>query len=244
MENSFAVVTGASNGMGLEFAKQLGQSGFELLIASNTDEIFEAQRGLEALGYMVEAMKINLATFSGVELLTQRIQSYGKVLDAIVINASTGPEGLFTETDLREEINSINSNIVSTIHIMKRILPEMKLRGKGKILVTASSTNQNTAFNDVIYGASKSFLLSFSESLRTELHDSGISITTLLPGGLYSIESTGIARQGFEAMMDGRDYVFADKFLTKLQEYAFRILPEKAKAQISRKWSESSSNQH
>ena len=264
MENSFAVVTGASSGIGLELAKQFGENGFELLIVSNSDEIFEAQRILEESGYTVEAMKTNLATYAGVETLCKRIQTYGKFLEAIAINAGVGVGGEFTETDLREEINLINLNIVSAVHLTKRILPDMKLRGHGKILFTSSIASQMPSPFEAVYGASKAFLTAFAESLRNELKDSGISITILMPGATntnffhrahmddtkagaemkYDNDPAEVARQGFEAMMTGKESVFSESLLTKIQGYALKILPERAKASFHRKWSEPGSAEH
>lgn len=258
MEGSFAVITGASSGIGFELAKQFGQHGFELLIASGSDDIFEAQRHLEDLGIEVEAIKVNLASYAGVENLCARIQSFQRPLDAMAINAGVGVGGRFTETDLREEINLINLNIVSAVHLMKKILPEMTVRGKGKILLTSSIASQMPSPFEAVYGASKAFLTSFGESIRNEVKDSGVSITILMPGTTnthffhrahmddtkagaemkYINDPAEVARQGFEALMEGRERLFSEGLLTKLQGFALKILPEKAKAQLHRKWSE------
>lgn len=264
MENSLAVVTGASSGIGFELAKKFGQAGFELLIVSNSDDIFDAQKDLEEQGHLVEALKVNLATYSGVELLYQRIQSYDNELDAIAINAGVGLGGPFLETDLREEINIINLNIISAVHLLKRVLPEMKNRRKGRVLFTSSIASQMPSPFEAIYGASKAFLSSFAESLRNELKDSGITITVLMPGPTNTnffrraqMEDTKagsemkdlndaaeVARQGFNALMEGKESLFSESLLTKIQGYALKILPQKAKAQLHRKWSEPGSAHH
>lgn len=258
MESSFAVITGASSGIGLELAKQFGSHGFELLIASGTDEIFEAQRILEDMGIEVEAIKVNLATYAGVETLYARMQSYGKKINAIAVNAGVGVGGDFLETDLREEINMINLNVISSIHLLKKVLPDMKLRGEGKILVTSSISSQMPSPFEAVYGATKAFLTSFTESLRNELKDTGVTFTILMPGATntnffhragmddtkagaemkYSNDPAEVARQGFEGLMSGKERLFSESLLTKIQGYALRILPEKAKAQFHRKWSE------
>lgn len=232
MENSFAVVTGASSGIGLELAKQFGQNGFELLIVSSSDDIFEAQRELEDRGYTVEALKANLATYAGVQNLYQRIARYGKILDALAINAGVGAVGSFTETDLKEEINIINLNIVSTVHLVKRVLPEMKERGRGRILFTSS-----IASHEAVTGASKAFLTSFAESLRNEMKEFGVTITAGAETK-YENDQTEFARQAFEALMNGKHDVFSENILTKIQSYALKMLPDKAKGQFHRKWSE------
>ncbi len=237
MENSFAVVTGASSGIGLELAKQFGQNGYELLIVSSSDDIFEAQRELEDLGYTVEALKANLATYAGVENLYQRITRYGKILDALAINAGVGVGGRFTETDLKEEINIINLNIVSTIHLVKRVLPEMKERGRGRILFTSSIASQTQSPFEAVSGASKAFLTSFAESLRNEMKEFGVTVTAGAEMK-YENDQAEVARQAYAALMSGKHDVFSENILTKIQGYALKILPDKAKAQFHRKWSE------
>lgn len=264
MVGSFAVITGASSGIGLELAKQFGEYGFELLIVSGSEEIFEAQRTLEDMGYIVEALETNLATYAGVENLYRRIQSYGKNLDAIAINAGVGVGGDFTETSLREEINLINLNVISAVHLTKRILPDMKMHGQGRIMFTSSIASQMPSPFEAVYGASKAFLTSFGESLRNELKGTGVTVTILMPGATntnffhrahmddtkagaemkYSNDPSEVARQGFEAMMAGKESVFSESLMTKLQGYALKILPERAKASFHRKWSEPGTAEH
>lgn len=263
MEKSFAVITGASSGIGFELARQFGQNGFELLIASASDDIFEAQNELEEEGIIVEAIKVNLATYAGVENLVQGIKNYGKTPEAIVINAGVGVGGKFTETNLREEINLINLNIVSPVHLTKRVLPLLLEHEHGKILFTSSIASQMPSPFEAVYGASKAFLTSFADSIRNELKDSNITITVLMPGATntnffhrahmddtkagsemkYQNDPYEVARQGFEALMKGKDHIFSESILTKIQGYALKIIPEKAKAQFHRKWSEPGSGE-
>jgi len=258
MDTSFAVITGASSGIGLELAKQFGQNGHELLICSGSDEIFEAQRELEDLGFTVEAIKENLASYAGVENLFKRIQKNGKVVDAIAINAGVGVGGEFVKTSLNEEINLINLNIVSAVHLTKRILPEMKLREHGKILFTSSIASQMPSPFEAVYGASKAFLTSFAESIRNEAKDYGVSVTILMPGATntnffhrahmddtkagaemkFENDPAEVARQGYEALMAGKESVFSESLMTKIQGKALKYLPEKLKASFHRKWSE------
>lgn len=263
MEQPFAVITGASSGIGLELAKQFGENGFELLIVSGSDEIFDSQIELEKMGYMVEAMKANLATYAGVENLCQRIESYGKPLDAIAINAGVGVGGEFTDTDLKDEINLINLNVISAVHLVKKILPEMKKQERGKILFTSSIASAMPSPFEAVYGASKAFLTSFAESIRNEMRDYGVTITILMPGptntkffqraGMEDTRASEkkeqndpaeVAKQGFEALMAGKEKVFSESLLTKLQGVALKLLPEKAKAEFHRRMSEPGSAHH
>lgn len=258
MEKSFAVITGASSGIGFELARQFGEHGFDLLIASSTDDIFEAQDLLEEEGISVEAIKVNLATHKGVESLIQAIKSYERPVEAIAINAGIGLGGRFIETNLNHEINLINLNVVSVVHLTKRILPLMIENNGGKILYTSSISSQMPSPFEAVYGASKAFITSFAESIRSEVKSSGITVTVLMPGATDTnffhrahMDDTKVgtemklqnrpeevAKQGFTALMEGRERLFAESFMTKLQGYAMKILPERAKAQIHKKWSE------
>lgn len=258
MENSFAVITGASSGIGLELAKRFGENGFEMLICSGSDEIFDAQKELEEMGYTVDAIKANLATYSGVESLYKEIKNHGKTPDALAINAGVGVGGEFATTDLREEINLMNLNIVSVVHLAKRIIPDMKAQGEGRILFTSSIASKMPSPFEAVYGASKAFVTSFAESLRNELKGTGVSITLLMPGATntnffhrahmdntkagaemkYDNDPSEVARQGYEALMEGKEAVFSESVMTKIQGYALKILPERAKAKFHRKWSE------
>jgi short-subunit dehydrogenase len=258
MEKLFAVITGASTGIGFELARQFGENGFDLLICSGSDEIFEAQKELEEMGFTVEAIKANLASYAGVENLYREIKKYERAPDALAVNAGVGVGGSFIETSLNEEINLINLNIVSAVHLVKRVLPDMLDQNEGRILFTSSISSQMPSPFEAVYGASKAFITSFAESIRNEVKDSNISITIMMPGATntnffhrahmddtkagaemkYDNDPAEVARQGFEALMAGKETVFAESFLTKLQGRALKFLPEKFKASFHRKWSE------
>lgn len=254
----FAVITGASSGIGFELAKQFGSHGYDLMIVSNSDDIFHAQEELEDMGLNVDAVKANLATYAGVENLYEQIKATKRPLDAIAINAGVGVGGPFLETDLKEEINLINLNIVSVVHLTKRILPDMIKSGKGKILFNSSIASLMPSPFEAVYGGSKAFITSFAESLRNELKDTNVSITVLMPGATdtnffrrahmedtlagtkmkKSNDPAGVARQGFEALIRGKERVISESLLTKLQGIALRVLPTKSKARLHRRMSE------
>lgn len=184
MNSSFAVITDATSETGYELAKQFGLNGFELLICSNKDEIFEKQRTLENLGIDVEAIKVNLGTYTGVENFYNRIQVTGKKLDVLAIHTLPGPSGDFLTTDLRDEINLINLNVVSIIHLLKKVLPDMKFRGEGKVILATSVST-----DELVNTASRAFLTSFIGTLRHELNDSGVTLTLMKAGDTLFFES-------------------------------------------------------
>ncbi|MGV0102952.1 hypothetical protein NSTCB13_01518 [Nostoc sp. DSM 114160] len=127
-----AVVTGASNGIGYELAKQFAQNGFDLLVTATGSSIDEAAIAFEKLGAKVETVQADLASYDGVETLYNQIKATGRPVDAIAINAGVGVGGDFArETDLKDELNLIDLNVVSSVHLAKRVVKDMVELGKG-----------------------------------------------------------------------------------------------------------------
>src|SRR3954468_25011471 len=130
-----AAVTGASTGIGYELARQFAEHGFDLLIAAEDPGIERARTELRRDGGPeVRTCQGDLATYDGVERLCQNIVATGRPVDAIAINAGRGAGGDFsTGTDLRDELNIIDLNVTSTVHLAKRVLPDMVERGAGRV---------------------------------------------------------------------------------------------------------------
>lgn len=252
-----AVVTGASNGIGYELAKQFAQNGFDLLITATGSTINEAARDFEKLGVLVETVEADLATYNGVETLYKHIKAIGRSVDAIAINAGVGVGGDFArETDLQDELNLINLNVVSSVHLAKRVVKDMVERGQGRILFTSSIAALMPGPFEAVYAASKAFIHSFSEALRNELKDTGVTVTSLMPGptdtnffhrALMDDTKAGagekddpalVAKQGFEALMAGKDAIIAGSIKTKLQGNVSKVLPDTVNAEQHRQLTE------
>jgi len=252
-----AVVTGASNGIGYELAKQFAQNGFDLLVTSTGPSINEAAIAFEKLGAQVETVQADLATYDGVETLYNKIKATGRSVDAIAINAGVGVGGDFArETDLKDELNLINLNVVSSVHLAKRVVKDMVDRHQGRILFSSSIAALMPGPFEAVYAASKAFLHSFSESLRNELKDTGVTVTSLMPGPTDTnffhraqMDDTKagadrkddpamVAKQGFEALMAGKDSIVAGSLKTKLQGTVSKVLPDTVNAEQHRQLTE------
>lgn len=251
-----AVVTGASSGIGYELAKQFAQNGFDLLVTSTGAGIDEAAPAFEQLGAKVKTVQADLATYDGVESLYNQIQALGQPVDAIAINAGVGVGGEFIKTDLQEELNLIELNVASTVHLAKRVVKDMVARGTGKVLFTSSIVSQMPSPFQAVYAASKAFVHSFSEAIRNELKDTGVTVTALMPGATETnffdragLEDTRVgsdkkddpaevAKQGFEALMAGKDAILAESLKTKVQGAMGSILPDTVTAELNRKLNE------
>jgi short-subunit dehydrogenase len=255
-ERPLAVVTGASSGIGFELARQFAQHGFDLIIAAEDAGIEEAGERLRA-ATAVRTVRVDLATYDGVERLYQDIVRAGRPVDAIAINAGRGAGGDFaTGTDLRDELNIIDLNVTSTVHLAKRVLPDMVQRGAGRVLFTSSIASTMPGAYQAVYNASKSFVQSFAEAVRNELKDTGVTVTALMPGPTDTNfferadmrdtrvgagpkdDPAKVAEQGFQALMKGDDHVVAGSVTNKVQAVAAKVMPDTAKAQLHRKMAE------
>ena len=121
----FAVVTGASSGIGYELAKQFAQNGFDLLITATGATINETAQDCESLGAKVETVWADLVTYDGVEMLYDMIKATGRPVDAITLNAGVSVGGEFTKTDLQAKLNLIELNVASTVHLAKRMAKDI-----------------------------------------------------------------------------------------------------------------------
>ncbi|MEW9551905.1 SDR family NAD(P)-dependent oxidoreductase [Nonomuraea sp. NPDC050783] len=251
-----ALVTGASSGIGHELAKQFAEHGFDLIVNAEDPGIAETARELGRSGASVEAVQADLATPDGVERLHARVVATGRPLQAVAINAGVGAGGPFAETDLADDLRVVDLNVRSSVHLAKLCVRDMVARRQGRVLFTSSIAATQPGPFEATYAASKAFLLSFSEALRNELKDTGVTVTALMPGPTDTefferagMEDTRIgsgkkddpaqvAAQAYEALMSGKDHVVAGSFKNKAMAGAAKVMPEAAKAQMHRRMAE------
>jgi short-subunit dehydrogenase len=256
--NDFAVVTGASSGIGYELARQFATNGYDLLIVAEEDGIEQAAADLRRDGgVQVTVVRSDLATYDGVEKVYAAIRTSGRPVDAIALNAGRGIGGDFVrETELADELNVIDLNITSTVHLAKRVLPDMVARNAGQVLFTSSIASMMPGTYQAVYNASKSFVQSFAEALRAELKDTGVTVTSLMPGPTDTNffdradmrdtkvgagekdDPAVVAKQGFEAMRKDREKVVAGSLKTRVQGAASKVMPDRAKAEMHRRMAE------
>src|SRR5215216_1226947 len=116
----FAIVTGASSGIGLELARLLAEDGYDLLICAEDPELTDAATELAKEGVSVDTAVIDLASADGPDALYERIKADGRPVDIVALNAGIGAGGAFvTETDLADELEIIDLNVKSTVHLAK-----------------------------------------------------------------------------------------------------------------------------
>ena len=253
---NLALITGASSGIGLELARVFAHNGYDLVINSNSERLENATAELQSLGVEVIPVIADQATYDGVEQLWQAVEQSGRSLDAAAINAGVGAYGDFArESSLEEELRLIDLNVKGTTHLAKRVLAHMTARGEGKVLFTSSIAGSIPAPLEAVYGASKAFVLSLGQALRSELKETGVTISVLQPGptatdffhragmdhtkvgseGKFDNDPAEVAKQGFQALMDGKDHVFSESIKTKLEGAISKVIPASTGAEMHRK---------
>lgn len=250
---NFAVVTGASTGIGLELARCCAKDGYDLLIAADEAQIHQAAQELQGLGARVEAVEVDLATQEGVDKLYQAIA--GRPVDALLANAGRGLGKGFLDQNWDEVYHLINTNVTGTLYLIHKVGNDMRKRGQGKILITGSVAGFMPGSFQAAYNASKAFLDSFSEALRNELKDTAITVTCLMPGATETEfferadlmdtkigqqkkdDAAEVARMGYEAMKTGDDAVITG-WKNKMQVAMAKVLPATVVAERHRQQTE------
>jgi uncharacterized protein len=222
------LVTGASTGIGLELARVFADNGFDLILTAEDDKLAAAEASLAGNSAEVRTVRADLSTYDGVERLWSAVAADGRPLDAAALNAGIGVNGDFTrDIPLEDDLQLIAVNVNAVVHLAKRVLPGMVERGAGRMLITSSVAATMPGPYYATYAASKAFLQSFAQAIRFELKDTGVTVTALQPGPTDTdfFERAGmedtkvadadkddpaeVARDGFEALMAGKDHVIA-----------------------------------
>ena len=249
-ERPFAIVTGASSGIGLELAKCCVANGFDLLVAADKPEIHDVAQDLRATGAAVEAVQVDLASLEGVDQLYGAAQ--GRPIAALLANAGHGLGKAFLDQDTSAWTHVVDTNVTGTLHLLQKVGREMRARGEGRILITGSIAGFMPGTYQAVYNGTKAFIDSFSFALRAELKDSGVTVTCLMPGAtetdffqradmldtkVGSDKKQGadaVARIGFAAMMRGDGDVVAG-WKNKVQQVLSNVTPSGVLAEQHRK---------
>lgn len=228
--NEYALVTGATSGIGFELAKLLAKNGYNLaIVGRNQETLNKAAAELKSYGVKITALNKNLFHQDDVYSLYAELKVSNISPSILVNDAGQGFYGKFQQTDLNREIDIINLNITSVIILTKLFLKERIGKGSGKILNLASIASTAPGPWHSVYHGTKAFILSWSEAIREELKDSGITVTALLPGPtstdffnkalmteskiMEDWESFStpeeVAEDGYKAMMNGDDKIIS-----------------------------------
>ncbi len=259
MANKFAIVTGASSGIGLELARLAARDGYDLLVVADTP-LVDAAAALKGEGVDVQSVETDLSTIEGVDRLLSA--AGGRRVDLLCANAGHGLGGGFLDQDVAEWRHVIDTNITGTVYLLQKVLRQMRDAGEGKVLITGSVAGWIPGSFQAVYNGSKAFVDNFAAAIRNELKDvKGITITTLLPGPVETefFERAGmmdtkvgqsesksdpvdVAKDGWTALMKGTDNIVSG-LSNKLQVAGAGVLPQSVTAEQHRKIAEPGSGE-
>jgi hypothetical protein len=245
-EQKYALITGATSGIGYEIAKLFAQDHYNLVIVARSEEELVSTAGQLTQQYGVEVIPIakdlfrREAPFEVYEEVTAR----GIQIDTLVNDAGQGQYGQFVDTDIYRELDIIQLNIGAYVVLTKCFLKEMVARNEGKILNVSSIGGEIPGPLQAVYHGTKAFVTSFTEAIRAENKDYNIAITALLPGvtdtdffDKADMEDSKLVQEGSKAdpakvAKDGYEALLADKdkivsgFKNKAQVAMSNILPD------------------
>jgi hypothetical protein len=250
-----AIITGASTGLGREFAQLCANLGYDLVLIARSQALLEelAIEIRQATGRKVRVLVKDLST---PEAPRQAVDDLADEIDStevLINNAGFGMLGHFAELDEQEQVRMIQLNVVALTELTRLLLPGMLARRKGKILDVASTAAFQPGPLMAVYFATKAYVVSFSEALHNELRGTGVTVTTLCPGAtktefdkragmgkakLFSnakpMDARKVAEIGMRAMNSGKSRVVAGT-LNALMASTARLAPRQMAASIARR---------
>jgi short-subunit dehydrogenase len=246
----FAIVTGASTGIGFDLAKCCAKNGFDLLIAADEKAIDVAADDLRQFGTSVDSIQCDLSKIEEIDRLCARTQ--GRPVDALLANAGRGLGRAFLDQSFEDIRHVIDTNVTGTVYLIHEVGRRMRTRNEGRILIVGSIAGFMPGTYQAVYNGTKAFLDSFSFAIRAELKDTAVTVTCLMPGatetefferadmldtqvGTSKKQSPEeVAEIGFKAMMSGDADVIAG-WQNKLRAAISRIVPSTVMAEQHRK---------
>lgn len=255
MEKQTALITGASGGLGEEFARLCAHGKMDLvLVARRKDELERLAAELEKEhGVSVTVIAQDLSLLDAVQTIIDILKKENLSIDLLINNAGFGSFGEFHEADTAQQENMIGVNIAALTALTKALLPEMVERKQGRILNVASIAAFLPGPLMSVYYASKAYVLHFSLAIREELKGTGVTVTCLCPGptqtgfethanlatsklfkSSYVMKASTVAEEGYAACMKGKALAIPG-MLNKLAAFVPRLLPRTMAAIIAKK---------
>lgn len=229
LKEKYALITGATSGIGYELARIFAENNYNLVIVARTEVQLErtAAELSEEFGVFVLPIAKDLFQPESPFEIYEEVVARGFIIDVLVNDAAQGLYGKFTDTDILKELRMLQLNIGAYLVLTKLFLREMVDRGEGKILNVASVASKLPGPYQSVYHGTKAFIHSFTEAIRAECEGTGVTITSLLPGVTNTdffhkaqmedskildqdlSDPAEVARDGFKALMDGDDMVIS-----------------------------------
>ena len=250
--NKIALVTGASSGIGEWFARHLAHQGADLILVARRQDRLEAlKQEFENHGARVWIFALDLAQPGAAQRLWELTEEQGLPVDILINNAGFGQHGEFLDVDLDRHRNVLQLNINALTELTWLFAHDMKQRGAGQILLVASIAAYMPVPEFSTYAASKSFVLSFGQSLHNELRPYGVDVTVLSPGGVATefmdvagqkiddwrtiaiMKPETVAADALKALSRGRRVIIPG-WLYKVSMTSLRLIPNALQMMIGR----------
>jgi short-subunit dehydrogenase len=194
---STALVTGASSGIGAAIAKELAARGYSIALTARREERLRslATDLTTEHGVTAEAIACDLGEPAERERLADELRTHGRAVEVLVNNAGFGHQADFSTSPRERMVEMVRLNVEAVVDLTSRFIGPMTERGRGTVINIASTAAFQPLPGSAVYAASKSFVLSFSEAIRTELRGSGVTVTAVCPGPVKT-EFTEVAGVG------------------------------------------------
>ena len=255
MTTQTALITGASGGIGLEFARIFAREGYNLvLVARSVDKLTALAESLSAeFGISALAHPADLTDPHAPNALFAAMQEQGISVDVLVNNAGFAPFGFFVQTDLQRELDEIQLNVTALTHLSKLFGREMAARRNGGILNVASTAAFQPGPLMAVYYATKAYVLSFSEALANEMADYGVVVSVLCPGATVTdffdradmgnsglvkkmrmMSAKDVAEIGYRGFVRGKTVIIPG-MMNRILAFSTKFAPRSLSAKIARK---------
>ncbi|MDX3899048.1 MAG: SDR family NAD(P)-dependent oxidoreductase [Sphingobium sp.] len=255
----FAIITGASTGIGFELAHLAAKDGYDLLVVADEPLIDASAADFRQHGGQVLSVEADLSTLQGVDRLLAATD--GRQVDLLCANAGRGLGHGFLDQDVADWRRVIDTNITGTLYLLQKVLKPMVARDDGKVLITGSIAGFIPGSFQAVYNGTKAFIDSFADAIRNEIKDSkGVTVTTLMPGPTETEfferadmldtkvgeqekdDPAKVAKDGWEALMDGKAHIVSG-WKNKLQAAAAHVSPASVLAAQHRNMAEPGSGE-
>jgi uncharacterized protein len=253
MNTKYAIVTGASSGIGRELAIIAAREGYDLLLVADRSGLVEVAEICRSAGAEVDTLEVDLATQDGVDQLYGATQ--GRAVDALFANAGHGLGRAFLDQEFDEIRHVIDTNVTGTVYLIQQVARDMVELGSGRILITGSIAGYMPGSFQAVYNGTKAFIDSFSFALRNEIQDTGVTVTCLMPGATETAfferadmmdtrvgtdekdDPADVARIGYDAMIRGDGDIVAG-WQNKVQTAMASVTPSSVLAERHRRMAE------
>jgi len=253
-KEKYALVTGASSGIGYELAKLFAEDGKNTVVVARSQDRLEILKteNEKKSGTKVIVLPKDLSKPDAPQEIFSELEKEHIEVDVLVNNAGYGIYGMFSQTDLPQELNMIQVNITALTHFTKLFMKKMVENKSGWILNVASTAGFAPWPLFSMYAASKAYVLSFSEAIANELQGTGVSVTCLCPGltetrfleranagkarfakTMKKMDAAKVARVGYTALKKRRVMVIAG-LVNSFLMFAWRLAPRKLAPRIVR----------